>query len=501
MSASTTEAGAETPSPPRRWLGRFGPAAGSGLLAAGAALGVAELVASFVSSTASPLVAVGGTFVDATPRWLKEFAIRTFGDQDKTVLLLGIIATIALISMGIGVLALHRLRLGVVAVLGLGLVPAAAAATRPTGSWVDAVPALVGAAVGAGCLRYLIGCLTSGTTGRDEIEQTTPSIARRSFLRASLVVGTVAAVSGVLGRFVLGDRLDVEKLRSALKLPLPAEPAPSLSPNVRLDVRGVTPFYTSNSDFYRVDTALVVPAVNSDDWSLRVHGMVDSELRFSLDDLLARPLMERDVTLTCVSNEVGGALVGTARWLGVRVQDLLEEAGVSDQADQIVSRSHDGMTIGTPTAALLDGRDALLAVGMNGEPLPLEHGFPVRMVVPGLYGYVSACKWIVEMEATTFSAYDPLLGRTRVGRAGTHQDLIQDRHPETTGPPRPRGHCRSWCRLGTAARYRGGRGAGRRRAMEQGPSGGERRHRHLAAVDVDLERFGSGKPHPRSAGH
>jgi DMSO/TMAO reductase YedYZ molybdopterin-dependent catalytic subunit len=168
----------------------------------------------------------------------------------------------------------------------------------------------------------------------------------------------------------------------------------------------VAPFTTPNEAFYRVDTALVVPQVRAEDWRLRVHGMVERELVLDFEDLLARPLLERDITLTCVSNEVGGRLVGTARWLGASLADLLAEAGVRPGATQLVSRSVDGMTIGTPVRTATDGRDALLAVGMNGEPLPPEHGFPVRMVVPGLYGYVSGCKWITEIEVTTFDAYD-----------------------------------------------------------------------------------------------
>ena len=230
----------------------------------------------------------------------------------------------------------------------------------------------------------------------------------------------------------------MNELRAALRLPSPAEPAPALSPNVDLKVPEVSPFYTSNADFYRVDTALSVPAVDSDTWTLRVHGMVDQELTLSLPDLLSMPLIERDITLTCVSNEVGGKLLGNARWLGVRVQDLLEEAGVSPEADQVVSRSFDGMTIGTPTQALTDGRDALLAVAMNGEPLPVEHGFPVRMVVPGLYGYVSACKWIVEMEVTTFAAYDPYW----VERGWAEQAPIKTSSRIDT--PRPLATARDW---------------------------------------------------------
>ena len=159
--------------------------------------------------------------------------------------------------------------------------------------------------------------------------------------------------------------------------------------------------------FYRVDKALLVPSVMAEDWRLRVHGMVEREITLDYDQLLSRPLIERDITLTCVSNPVGGRYVGNARWIGAPLRDLLDEVGVEQRADQIVTRSVDGFTVGTPTAVATDGRDAMLAVAMNGEPLPLAHGFPVRMIVPGLYGYVSATKWLVDMELTTFDAFDP----------------------------------------------------------------------------------------------
>ncbi|MYS05147.1 molybdopterin-dependent oxidoreductase, partial [Streptomyces sp. SID6041] len=200
--------------------------------------------------------------------------------------------------------------------------------------------------------------------------------------------------------------------RAALRLPRPASPAPAVPPGAQLPVPGISPFVTPNRDFYRVDTALVVPRVDAGRWRLRVHGSgVREELTVTLPELMTRRIVERDVTLACVSNEVGGPYVGNARWLGVSLADLLREAGVrppseGGPADQLVARSVDGMTIGTPVEQVMDGRDALLAFGMNGEPLPFAHGFPVRMVVPGLYGYVSACKWITSIELTTFAAYD-----------------------------------------------------------------------------------------------
>jgi DMSO/TMAO reductase YedYZ molybdopterin-dependent catalytic subunit len=174
-----------------------------------------------------------------------------------------------------------------------------------------------------------------------------------------------------------------------------------------LKVDGLSPFMTSNKEFYRVDTALIVPQLSTTDWQLKIHGMVNQPMEIDFPTLLQRNLIERDITLTCVSNEVGGQYVGTARWLGARLADLLDEAGVRNGADQVVSRSIDGMTIGTPTAVVMDGRDAMLAVGMNGQPLPAEHGFPVRMVVPGLYGYVSATKWVVDLELTRFADNKP----------------------------------------------------------------------------------------------
>jgi DMSO/TMAO reductase YedYZ molybdopterin-dependent catalytic subunit len=175
---------------------------------------------------------------------------------------------------------------------------------------------------------------------------------------------------------------------------------PELPATVAVDVADMTPFVTPNADFYRIDTALVAPQVRTSDYTLRIHGMVDDEIELSFEDLLRREMVERDITLTCVSNEVGGRYVGNARWLGTRLDDLLREAGVQPGADQVVGRSADGFECGFPVADAMDGRDALVVVGMNGEPLPVEHGFPVRLVVPGLYGYVSATKWLRSIELT-----------------------------------------------------------------------------------------------------
>ena len=216
----------------------------------------------------------------------------------------------------------------------------------------------------------------------------------------------MAAATGAIGQF-LSRRKQADASRSALSLPTPANPSPAASRGTDFGLDGLSPFYTPNDEFYRVDTALIVPSVPAEEWSLRVHGMVDRELTLDFDQLTARPLIERDITLACVSNEVGGPYVGNARWVGASLADLLDEAGVDPAATQLVSKSVDGFTVGTPVSAVTDGRDAMLAVAMNGEPLPIEHGFPVRMVVPGLYGYVSATKWLVDLELTTFDAFDP----------------------------------------------------------------------------------------------
>lgn len=228
---------------------------------------------------------------------------------------------------------------------------------------------------------------------------------RRRFLLAS-AAGIASAFVGAGAGGVLARRFRADASRAAVRIPGPASPAgPSMG--AELPVPGLGPFFTPNERFYRVDTALLVPALMAEDWRLRVHGMVEREITLDYERLLSRPLIERDITLTCVSNPVGGRYAGNARWIGASLRELLLEAGPHPRADQIVSRSVDGFTLGTPTAVAMDGRDALLAVAMNGEPLPLEHGFPVRMVVPGLYGYVSATKWVVDIELTTFDAFDP----------------------------------------------------------------------------------------------
>ena len=418
--------------------------AAAGVAVAAVALGVGELVAVATGPRSAPLVAVGAVVIDAVPTAVKELAVRVFYTYDKLALQIGTAALLALAAAAVGVLALRRLRYGVAGVGLFGLAGVLAAATRPGATWAYPIPSILGALAGATLLAVLRRSLTTPDTtieipgtaaaatpdlsvpapevpapevpataaeARDSAAAATPEIepaaaarGRRRFLRLAGGSIAAAAVAGVGGRW-LAASLGAAQARAGVRLPAPASPAAPLPAQVELGMGRVTPFLTRSADLYRVDTALVVPQVVPKDWHLRIHGRVGRPLTLTFDELLRRPMVERYITLACVSNEVGGGLVGNVRWLGVPVKDLLDEVEPHDGADQVVSRAVDGWTAGTPTAVLLDGRDALVAVGMNGEPLPIEHGFPARLVVPGLYGYVSATKWLAELELSRFADF------------------------------------------------------------------------------------------------
>ncbi|RKT08022.1 DMSO/TMAO reductase YedYZ molybdopterin-dependent catalytic subunit [Streptomyces sp. 3211.6] len=384
----------------------------SGVAAAFCGLAVGELAAAFVRPEASPLTAVGGVVVDRTPAAVKDWAVRSFGTSDKLVLTLGICAVLALLAVGTGILAVRHPRAGCALAAAVGVLGAAAALSRPEAGWKDALPSVAAAAAAAVALYLLVTVVRRPHPAPGRTGGTWP-MDRRAFGRLLTATVAASAAAGYAGRRLgAHGSAGATASRADLVLPPPAEPAPPVPAGADLHVPGVGPFLTPGPDFYRVDTALVVPRVDARTWRLTLHGEgVSRPLTLTLADLLARPLTEHDITLCCVSNEVGGPYVGNARWLGVRLADLLDEAGVrppsrGGPADQLVARSVDGMTIGTPVETVMDGRDALLAVGMNGGPLPFAHGFPVRMVVPGLYGYVSACKWLTELRLTTFAAYD-----------------------------------------------------------------------------------------------
>ena len=400
----------------------------SGVAAAATAVGVAEVVAWVTGPLSAPLLAVGGVVVDTVPGPVKDFGVAVFGVHDKTALIVGTAVLLAAYAYAVGVVAVRSWWAALAGIALFGLIGAVAAVTRHDAGVGAALPSLIGTGVALLVLRRL---LTLATEGIDEAAEGNPPLrparadgpdhdgahtveagtspsaypreSRRRFLRAVGLAAGVAAVSGLAGR-MLTSRRTVRSARSTVMLPAPVQTPPPLPAGVQ--VPGVTPYVSPNRDFYRIDTALYPPQVDPATWQLRVHGMVRNPMTITWEQLLRRPMIARYVTLACVSNEVGGDLIGNALWLGTPIKALLDEADPLPDADQVIQRSVDGWTCGSPTAVLRDGRDALLAIGMNGQPLPVEHGFPVRMVVPGLYGYVSAAKWIAEIELSRFADFD-----------------------------------------------------------------------------------------------
>lgn len=401
-------------------------AALGGLLAAGAGLGLGELTAALAGG-ASPVVGVGTQLIDLAPGAAKDFAVKNLGTADKPVLIGVVLLAVAVFALLAGAIGASKPRVAVVLTVLLGVLAILAAATGRTlasNHFVQVLPGVITLLAATIGMLFVLRTLNSfgGDGGRKlpaaEGTNSTPTPARavgapfadapegfdrRRFLGTAMALG-IAGVGGLGASLVVPGGVS-EATRRAIRIPVPASRARAVAAGVAADVQGVSRFVTPNNNFYRVDTLLTVPKVDPRNWQLRIHGMVDRELRLSFADLLDRRLIERDITLTCVSNEVGGPYVGNARWIGVPVAELLREAGVRSGADAVKSTSVDGLTIGTPLQALTDGRDAILAVAMNGEPLPFEHGFPVRMVVPGLYGYVSATKWIVDFEVTKFADF------------------------------------------------------------------------------------------------
>ncbi|QDG88106.1 molybdopterin-dependent oxidoreductase [Pseudarthrobacter sp. NIBRBAC000502770] len=390
-------------------------AALAGVVAAAVVLAVAELLGAFFTARATPLFALGSTFIDFTPPRLKDFAIATFGTNDKTALFVGMGLTIAVLACILGIVAYRKWALGVLGVLFMGAVIVACVVTRAGVSRVDAIPSVLGTVAGLVALRLLVAPLWRLKESKPWPETPADQAAdadarpghegasRRRFFAAAGVTAVAAGIAATGGRLLGAARNNVAKAREALTLPAPAKAAAAVPAGVQSPVPGVTPWLTDNADFYRIDTALSVPEINVNDWELRVHGLVEQEVTLTFQDLLDAELIESNVTLTCVSNPVGGNLAGNAKWLGLPIRDVLARAKPKDGADMVLSKSIDGFSASTPLEVLQDGRDAMLAIGMNGEPLPLEHGYPVRMVVPGLYGFVSATKWVVDLEVTRFA--------------------------------------------------------------------------------------------------
>ncbi|SDO46344.1 DMSO/TMAO reductase YedYZ, molybdopterin-dependent catalytic subunit [Nakamurella panacisegetis] len=434
---------------PPVWQPGFLSAALIGLVAMGLAIGIAELVAAvgtwlgFLSAGASPITSLGNTFIHLTPEWLKEYAIRTFGQNDKTALRVGMYVTLALVAMLIGLVGRRSPRIAAGATVLLVLVTIGAVFSNSGTGAFDALPIILGGAAGV----YLLVTAFRRTVAPEFLEAPTadaappatteppvaardtardgwydakpetsgerhpmalagrpanrPGMDRRQFFRLAGMGAAVAVVTVAVSRWI-PSTAQVMASRANAVVPVPTSKQ-TIPADVDFKINGLTPYATPTGSFYRVDTAFVPPNVTTQEWGLRIHGMVDNEITIDYADLIARPQIERDITLTCVSNPVGGDLAGNATWIGTRVDTLLKEAGPRSGADCVLFTSKDGFTQTAPLDALTDGRDAILAVAMNGEVLPIEHGFPVRMVVPGLYGYVSACKWIVDMKVSRFA--------------------------------------------------------------------------------------------------
>lgn len=385
--------------PERGWV--LPAAAGGASVALGA--GVGELAAAVLAPASSPFVVVGALLIDVAPSWAKDAAIGLFGTADKAALLVGIGLVLLAVAGAAGVLEARRPPWGQVLIGLAGVAGAIAAATRANAPMLAIAPSALAAIAAVVALRLLVSRLPAAATPATAHSPAPAPVDRRQFLGwagGAVVLGALAAAGGYA--LQAGTRA-VTAVRDAIRLPKAVTTA-TVPAGAELGIDGLAPVITPNNEFYRIDTALAVPAVDPADWSLRIHGMVDRELTITWNELLALPLDESITTLACVSNEVGGELIGNAVWLGYPIRELLARASPTADADMVLSRSVDGFTASTPLEVLQDDRAAILAVGMNGEPLPAEHGFPVRMVVPGLYGYVSATKWVVDLEVTRFDA-------------------------------------------------------------------------------------------------
>ena len=387
-------------------------AAASGALAAAAGLLATELASRSLDAP-SVLRATGATVIDRAPEAGRRWAILHLGASDKPALLAAIAVVVVLVGAGVGLLARRDLRLAVAAVVAVAGAVLVAAASRPQTS---APGAAVAAAALAGPWAALLLLLSRRARPQPRGQGHGQDLDRRAFLglaAGAALAGTVA--STLLAR--AGGTATAMLARATVVLPKARRPLGAAPRGSEFDVTGLTPLTTPNGSFYRIDTALAVPAVAPDDWRLRVDGAVSRPLELSYDELLGLPMQEADVTLVCVSNEVGGSLVSSARWLGVPLGDVLARVRPTGRAEQLVGWSVDGFSAGFPVAYALE-RGALLAVGMNGEPLPLEHGFPARLVVPGLYGYASATKWLnrIELRPAGFEPYWVSRGYAADGR-------------------------------------------------------------------------------------
>jgi DMSO/TMAO reductase YedYZ molybdopterin-dependent catalytic subunit len=376
-----------------------------GLVAAGSGLAVSEAASGYLHQRVSPVVALAEEIIRLTPGQVIEFVISLVGQNDKPLLIALTLVGLAVVSALVGVLAMRWTLIAQLVFIGLGFILARAVGDRLTSSSSTYVPTILGVVTTLIVLAVLapLAVRASADTPADSAAADRPTKSRREFLQWSGVVAAGAVVVGVIGLALEHGRAAVEAARRKLQLDA-TDPAPPTG--VSVGVEGVAPWKTSQERFYRIDTALAVPQILPNDWSIRIHGMVDRELTLSYDELVGHGLTEAWLTLCCVSNVVGGDLISNAWFSGVKVSMLLDKVGVQDGADAVLTTSDDGWTAGTPLGALTDDRNAMLAIAINGEPLTPEHGFPVRMVVPGLYGYVSATKWIRDLKVTRFDDFN-----------------------------------------------------------------------------------------------
>ncbi len=386
------------------------------LAAAGALTGVAGLVISWAvaevlqanTSAVNAVATSVGDFMAGTAAM--DLAHLVGPEWDKPILVAGVVAFVLGASAYAGTQAARRPLLSDLVYLALSAIGFIAVLQRANVTPASVVGVVAGMVTWVAVHRLLTTPLVQpaaalpATDEADTAARINAATRRQFLIRTGITTGVVAA-AGVVGRFGSRKKREVEEARRSIakKLTINKGTGPA---GTELDVPGIEPWRTPNDDFYLIDTAFSKPVIAPDDWKLRIHGMVDKEIVLTYDDLIKRARTDAWVTLCCVSNEVGGPLIGNAYWSGFLIRDILAEAGIKPGADAVLQTSDDGWTCGTPIEALTDDRDAMLAIAMNGEPLPIEHGFPVRMVVPGLYGFVSATKWLVDLEVTKFEKFD-----------------------------------------------------------------------------------------------
>jgi DMSO/TMAO reductase YedYZ molybdopterin-dependent catalytic subunit len=399
------------PAARQRPLGVHGAmAAVAGAAAAGAALGASELLAGLLPGGSSLIASVGQVAIDLQPPGAKDFAVGLFGTNDKLAFELFIVSVGVIVGAVLGTLAVRWFAVAAAGFAAFGAVGFLAVLGDPLASPAIAiVSSVTSVGVGLWVLGWVLGPRARSTAASGSATRSTmPDWSRRSLLIRAGGIGIGAVAAGVVGRGLL-ERQRVAPVGAGAVVPPASETVPSLLPEADLapSVAGLTPIVMPNDRFYRIDTALLTPIVDTAGWTLRIHGLVDRETTLTWEELIGLPMFEQYVTIACVSNEVGGSLVGNAKWTGVRLRDVLDMAGVQAAATQLVGRSVDGWTAGMPTAWVMDPeREPMIAVKMNDEPLPPAHGYPARLIVPGLYGYVSATKWLKELELTTLEDFD-----------------------------------------------------------------------------------------------